>query len=223
MAAGGKKFIVQFLRGRTMKHTRYAYLFALAMSAPGFASAANAGGFAPPPAAPELSNPAAGMGRKTDVTPAKPPAAPLQPAAPSLAPAQPLTGPIQLFSVKQKTPPQPEPPQVVWQQVMAACPNCGSGSTVAWNNYSYARAGLSQALTSCSSKKYTVQEQMAAGCMGSDTLNQCMEKLYAHCTAFAKTKFTKEVVHEIAAVRKLIQMAQAYEKHIEWMSDTYSK
>jgi hypothetical protein len=30
-------------------------------------------------------------------------------------------------------------------------------------------------------RSYSVQDQMAAGCNGSESLNQCMDKLYKHC------------------------------------------
>lgn len=33
----------------------------------------------------------------------------------------------------------------------------------------------------CAKKAFSVQDQKAAGCAGSDTLNQCMDKLYKHC------------------------------------------
>ncbi len=33
----------------------------------------------------------------------------------------------------------------------------------------------------CAGKPYSVQDQKAAGCTGTDTLNQCMDKLYKHC------------------------------------------
>lgn len=36
---------------------------------------------------------------------------------------------------------------------------------------------------SCSTKAYSVQDQKAAGCTGSESLDQCMDKLYKHCVA----------------------------------------
>jgi hypothetical protein len=33
----------------------------------------------------------------------------------------------------------------------------------------------------CATKAYSVQDQIAAGCKGTDTLDQCKEKLYKHC------------------------------------------
>ncbi len=35
----------------------------------------------------------------------------------------------------------------------------------------------------CAEKSYSVQDQMDAGCNGNETLDQCMEKLVAHCMA----------------------------------------
>jgi hypothetical protein len=40
---------------------------------------------------------------------------------------------------------------------------------------------MSAAAQTCSSKAYSVQDQMAAGCTGTESLNQCMNKLYKHC------------------------------------------
>jgi hypothetical protein len=39
----------------------------------------------------------------------------------------------------------------------------------------------------CAEKSYSVQDQMAAGCNGNETLNQCMEKLVHHCIATYST------------------------------------
>ncbi|MCW8945240.1 MAG: hypothetical protein OQL27_10740, partial [Sedimenticola sp.] len=39
----------------------------------------------------------------------------------------------------------------------------------------------------CANKSYSVQDQMAAGCSGNETLNQCMEKLVKHCMATFST------------------------------------
>lgn len=33
----------------------------------------------------------------------------------------------------------------------------------------------------CLAKSYSVQDQQAAGCAGTDTVNQCMDKLYKYC------------------------------------------
>lgn len=39
----------------------------------------------------------------------------------------------------------------------------------------------------CAEKSYSVQDQVAAGCNGNETLNQCMEKLVHHCVATYST------------------------------------
>lgn len=39
----------------------------------------------------------------------------------------------------------------------------------------------------CAEKSYSVQDQVAAGCNGTEPLNQCMEKLVSHCMATYST------------------------------------
>jgi hypothetical protein len=36
-------------------------------------------------------------------------------------------------------------------------------------------------INGCLTKSYSVSEQQAAGCAGTDTVNQCMDKLYKYC------------------------------------------
>lgn len=36
-------------------------------------------------------------------------------------------------------------------------------------------------IKNCLAKSYSVQDQQAAGCAGTDTVNQCMDKLYKYC------------------------------------------
>jgi len=36
-------------------------------------------------------------------------------------------------------------------------------------------------IKNCLTKSYSVQDQQSAGCAGTDTVNQCMDKLYKHC------------------------------------------
>jgi hypothetical protein len=53
-----------------------------------------------------------------------------------------------------------------------------SGNANTYESGAKAMPGIAQA---CSGKSYSVQDQMAAGCTGNETLNQCMDKLYKHC------------------------------------------
>lgn len=48
-------------------------------------------------------------------------------------------------------------------------------------SYEGGAKALPEIAKQCAAKAYGVQDQMAAGCTGSDTLNQCMDKLYKHC------------------------------------------
>ena len=36
-------------------------------------------------------------------------------------------------------------------------------------------------IKNCLAKSYSIQDQQAAGCAGTDTVNQCMDKLYKYC------------------------------------------
>lgn len=49
--------------------------------------------------------------------------------------------------------------------------------------YEMAVATMPEIQKQCAEKSYSVQDQMEAGCNGSEPLNQCMEKLVAHCMA----------------------------------------
>lgn len=53
-----------------------------------------------------------------------------------------------------------------------------SGGAKAYENGAKA---MLQVAKDCAAKAYTVQDQQAAGCTGSESLDQCMEKLYKHC------------------------------------------
>ena len=41
--------------------------------------------------------------------------------------------------------------------------------------------GYKTYVNSCANRSYSVQDQMAAGCQGSDTVDQCTEKLFRNC------------------------------------------
>lgn len=48
-------------------------------------------------------------------------------------------------------------------------------------NYQRMAGALSRVAENCASKTYSVAEQKAAGCAGSDTVDQCGAKLYRRC------------------------------------------
>ena len=48
-------------------------------------------------------------------------------------------------------------------------------------NYETGAEAMPGIAETCASKAYSVQDQIAAGCKGTDTLDQCQEKLYKHC------------------------------------------
>ncbi len=47
--------------------------------------------------------------------------------------------------------------------------------------YEVGVATMPEIQKACAEKSYSVQDQMAAGCNGNETLNQCMEKVVHHC------------------------------------------
>lgn len=47
--------------------------------------------------------------------------------------------------------------------------------------YEYGATARTRIARQCAGKAYTVQDQRAVGCTGSDTVDQCMDKLYHHC------------------------------------------
>ncbi len=49
--------------------------------------------------------------------------------------------------------------------------------------YEMAVATMPEIQKQCAEKSYGVQDQVEAGCNGNEPLNQCMEKLVAHCMA----------------------------------------
>jgi len=49
------------------------------------------------------------------------------------------------------------------------------------SGYEYGATARTQIARQCASKAYTVQDQKAVGCTGTDTVDQCMDKLYEHC------------------------------------------
>jgi hypothetical protein len=89
----------------------------------------------------------------------------------------------------------------------------------------------------CADKSYSIQDQIAAGCNGNETLNQCMEKLVAHCMAtftasgiswggignipggstpsFSTTSFRQAAEKTAAKARVLSQKLQQYASQAE--------
>jgi hypothetical protein len=47
-------------------------------------------------------------------------------------------------------------------------------------------------INNCLTKSYSVQDQQAAGCAGTDTVNQCMDKLYKYCIGGFKGEYGKK-------------------------------
>jgi hypothetical protein len=96
----------------------------------------------------------------------------------------------------------------------------------------------------CSDKSFTVQDQQAAGCTGTESLNQCMEKLYKHCVktysvaglnlgglnvidkssgripGFSTQQFLQSVQTAAAQARALSQLLNQYANEVEQNAKT---
>jgi len=46
----------------------------------------------------------------------------------------------------------------------------------------------------CANKSYSVQDQQNAGCLGSDTVDQCTNKLFRHCLS----RYEQEKLHQVS-------------------------
>lgn len=65
----------------------------------------------------------------------------------------------------------------------------------------------------CAQKQYTVEEQKQAGCLGTDTLDQCSSKLFNHCVGSNKSfpnKFHAERKSMLEASDRLDKAMKAY-------------
>ena len=158
--------------------------------------------------APGSTTPPAGPARKAPSSPTAPGTGP----TPGVSSVQPLTAPIQMVPSKVKKLSKPEPPLVESKQVVEAYE--------VWKNHKGSLGTNMNTLKNrqqhCSTKNYSVQEQQATGCKGSDTLDQCMEKLYDQCVFLYMTQAIQVgLEHQLAAARKLAQTAQAHANYIE--------
>lgn len=95
-------------------------------------------------------------------------------------------------------------------------------------SYETSAATMLHATKTCAGKAYTVQDQQAAGCTGSESLNQCMEKLYKHCVltyyvreggahnpTFSAKLFQQKTATTAAEARALSQMLTQYANEVE--------
>lgn len=91
------------------------------------------------------------------------------------------------------------------------------------SGYEYGAKARSTIATQCASRAYTVQDQEAAGCSGSDTMDQCMDKLYKHCLETSSNpgpnvsprEFQEKAKTASAEARALSRMLDRYADHAE--------
>ena len=91
------------------------------------------------------------------------------------------------------------------------------------NLFRYHRTGIEKSSSICAHKPYTTQEQQAAGCKGSDTLDACMQKLYDQCMANPVAQFRKAAEDARADALALIQSLQGHVTKIDQAIKAYSQ
>jgi hypothetical protein len=137
------------------------------------------------------------------------------PSHPVMAPL-PLQGPLTLDSGKG---PRVVPPKVDYHALRQDLQDLGN----AFSNCSAQLSLIKNYVTQCrnKNKKYSVDEQVAAGCKGSDTLDQCKEKLFLHCMNTGSSaavadhyrEATQKIIDETPKVMELLKKAQARVKY----------
>lgn len=82
-----------------------------------------------------------------------------------------------------------------------------------------------QAEEDCKNRNYTVQDQLAAGCQPSDTLEHCMDKLYHDCLNKKwpiKMKYLEDMSTAwLNKTQKVNQLSNEYGKNMQWMIKTF--
>ncbi len=85
--------------------------------------------------------------------------------------------------------------------------------------------GRAQAEEDCKNQNYTVQDQLAAGCQPSDTLEHCMGKLYQDCLKKRWPMTTKYLEDMSTAwlnqTQKVNQFSNEYSRNMQWMIKTF--
>lgn len=102
------------------------------------------------------------------------------------APAAPLKGDIRVTPAPQRGG-RPIVAQVSFSQLDQKLTEFRGGA----QSYEQGSQRLLAVKKTCTDKAYTVQDQKAAGCTGTDTMNQCMDKLYKHCVQTYSTPATQ--------------------------------
>lgn len=138
---------------------------------------------------------------------------------------RPLTAPMQLdpSRVRKLLEPKPAPKAFKWHEVETGCTAGSGGQWGKTHEYHEWYLSLMADIKSCPNKNYSVQDQQAAGCKGNDTLDQCMEKLFDHCMAKSRQRLQQSAPAEIAAVRSLAKLVEAYVNYVEYLLNTYGK
>jgi hypothetical protein len=100
------------------------------------------------------------------------------PPSPGSSQQAPLKGVIHLSTGARRAAPFQKRPKTVTLDQLKQKFNDLSGNAQKYESGAAAMPGIAK---DCATKAYSVQDQVAAGCKGTDTLDQCQEKLYKHC------------------------------------------
>ncbi len=172
--------------------------------------AASVGGPGTPP--PSAGSSGAGPGRGVPATGSPTMKAPSQPVLPSEKKPIHITpevlGGITQALLKTDTIPAKEELKAALKEAES---KLSSVSNELWYYQNYAKT--------CSNKTYTTEDQKQAGCLGTDTLNQCSQKLFRHCfdqaAKYKKQGFSNSRKKMYEAADRLEKASKAYTEKLK--------
>jgi hypothetical protein len=83
-------------------------------------------------------------------------------------------------------------------------------------------------LKSCKNKEYTVADQLAAGCKPTESMQQCLDKLYPWCVSEKKKDlgwqyFQRHSQKALELTEKLKTLSTQYNAGVQLLISTYGK
>ena len=144
---------------------------------------------------------------------------PTRPTTPAGLPPLPLKGPMTLDS---GTMPAVGPPKVDYSAVhqdLKALAN-------ALSNYSQQLSIMTSKVADCRKHEYSVQEQESAGCKGTDSVDQCREKLLLRCMntgvgALVTKDYRPTAKKLLEDMPKMMDRLKKAESRVKYEADRY--
>jgi len=88
------------------------------------------------------------------------------------------------------------------------------------NGYEYGVTARTQIARQCASNAYTVADQKAVGCTGTDTVDQCMDKLYEQCLKTSSNQGRNVTIQEFQESAKAVAVeARALSRMLNQYAD----